>query len=364
MPAKMTQDRGGLFNYDSSLTRALIGIALILIVGTLGYRFIEGWSYLDGFYMTVITITTIGFKEVHELTPFYGRIFTLCIIFSGVGVVAYAIVTGSKMIVEGELTKILTRRRSMKAIEKLKDHFIICGFGRMGSFICDELAAREIPFVVVESKQATQDKIMQTGYYLSPGDATEEEVLLAAGIKNARGFVSVLDSDAANVYAVLTARELNQDLEIIARAGEEAAAKKLRRAGANRAISPYKIGGMRLVMSIIKPAVMSFLEVAMDHKQFDIELEEVMLNEQSSYCGKMLVDTDIRKELNLIIIAIKKKDGQMVFNPGPYTIIESDDTLIAMGERNQLAILEREASERNLNHSVKNAGSSAGKANI
>ncbi|MBI5252762.1 MAG: potassium channel protein [Desulfomonile tiedjei] len=351
----------GLFSYHHALVKALTGIALILTIGTLGYRFIEGWSYLDGFYMTVITITGIGFKEVHDPT-FYGRIFTLFIIFSGVGVVAYAIVTGSQMIIEGELTKILTRRRSMKAIEKLKDHFIICGFGRMGSFICDELHARQIPFVVVETKQDTQDKIMQIGYYLSPGDATEEEVLLAAGIRNAKGFVSVLDSDAANVYAVLTARELNQDLEIIARAGEEAAAKKLVRAGANRVISPYKIGGMRLVMSILKPAVMNFLEVAMDHKQYDIEIEEVGLHENSCYSGKRLVDTDIRKGLNLIIIAIKKKDGQMVFNPGPYTVMDADDTLIAMGEKKNLSVLEREASERAHNNNCKIDGSSSPKA--
>jgi voltage-gated potassium channel len=363
MLSKTIIERAPIFGFDHSLTKALAGIALILLIGTLGYHFIEGWSYLDGFYMTVITVTTIGFKEVHDPT-FYGRIFTLFIIFSGIGVVAYAAITGTKMIIEGELTKILSRRRSMKAIEKLNNHFVICGFGRMGSFICDQLNARQIPFVVVETRQEIQDKIMQAGYYLSPGDATEEEVLLAAGICNAKGFVSVLDSDAANVYAVLTARELNQDLEIIARAGEESAAKKLVRAGANRVISPYKIGGMRLVMSILKPAVMSFLEVAMDHRQFDIEIEEVRLHDKSCYCGKRLVDTDIRKELNLIIIAIKKEDGQMVFNPGPYTVIEANDTLIAMGEKKTLSVLEREASENSLNNNCKLDDTSWTKADI
>lgn len=364
MPSRtMKSEPIGLFSFHNPLVKAVIGVALILTVGTLGYRFIEGWSYLDGFYMTVITITGVGFKEVHDPTDF-GRIFTLFIIFSGVGVVAYVVVTGSQMLIEGELTKILTRRRSMKAIEKLKGHFIICGFGRMGSFICDELHARDIPFVVVESKQDTQDRIMQAGYYLSPGDATEEEVLLAAGIEKAKGFVSVLDSDAANVYAVLTARELNQDLEIIARAGEEAAAKKLLRAGANRVISPYKIGGMRLVMGILKPAVMNFLEVAMDHKQYDIEIEEVRLHQNSGYCGKRLVDTDIRKELNLIIIAIIKQNREMVFNPGPYTVIEANDTLIAMGEKQNLSVLEREASPNALGNNSKSDKGPVAKANI
>ncbi len=292
--------------------------------------------------MTVITVTTIGFKEVHDLT-IYGQLFTIFIIFSGIGMVGYVVVTGTAMVIGGELNKVLTRRLSMKAIKKIKDHFIICGFGRMGSFICEELHMRGIPFVVVESRPEIQDKIVQAGYLLSPGDATEEETLLNAGIKDAKGLVSVLDSDASNVYVVLTSRELNPDLDVIARAGEESAHKKLGRAGASRVISPYKIGGMRMVMGILKPEVMNFLEVAMDHRKFDIELEEVRVADGSYYAGKNLIDTDIRRELNLIIIAIKKKDGQMVFNPGPATIIDGGDTLIAMGEQNNLGELEKKA---------------------
>ncbi|HMK36330.1 MAG TPA: potassium channel protein [Desulfomonilaceae bacterium] len=329
-------------DYGPKLYRALVSIILVLAVGAAGYRLIEGWSWLDAFYMTVITITTIGFKEVHDLSV-HGQIFTLFIIFSGIGVVYYAFLTSTTLVVEGEIKKILTRRRSMKAIQKLRDHFIICGFGRMGSFICEQFHARGIPFVVVEHKQELQDKIAHAGYFLSPGDATEEDVLRAAGIEHARGLVSVLDSDAANVYAVLTARELNRDFAIIARAGEETADKKLRRAGATRVISPYKIGGMRLVMGILKPALMSFLEVAMDYKKFDIEIEEIAVGRDSTYSGKKLIDTDIRKDLDLIIIAVKKRDGQMVFNPGPDTVVEDDDTLLAMGKRKDLEILERMA---------------------
>jgi voltage-gated potassium channel len=322
--------------------KAAVGIALVLIVGTVGYKLIEGWTWLEGFYMTVITVTTIGFKEVHDLS-IYGQLFTILIIFTGFGMVAYAAVTGASMLIEGELNKALTRRRSMKAIKKIKDHFIICGFGRMGSFICEELHMRGIPFVVVENRPEIQDKIVQEGFLLSPGDATEEETLLNAGIKDAKGLVSVLDSDASNVYVVLTAKELNQDLDVIARAGEESAHKKLARAGASRVISPYKIGGMRMVMGILKPEVMNFFEVAMDHRQFDIELEEIRVSDGSYYDGKKLIETDIRRELNLIIIAIKKKDGQMVFNPGPATIINGQDTLIAMGKRNDLGQLEKKA---------------------
>lgn len=329
-------------NPPRALLRACAGIAIILVVGSFGYSFIEGWSVLDGFYMTVITITTIGFKEVHDLSP-NGIIFTIFVIAGGIGTVTYALLTGTRMVIEGELNNILTRRRSMKAIGKIRDHFIVCGFGRMGCFVCNQLQERNIPFVVVENRHDIQDAVIQTGFLLSPGDATKEEVLVAAGIANARGLVSLLDSDAANVYTVLTARQLNPDLEIIARAIEEAAEKKLHWAGASRVISPYRIGGMRLVMGILKPKVMSFLEIAMDHKELNIEIEEVQLADGSPYGGKKLIETDIRKELNLIIIAIIKKDGFMVFNPGPNTEIDDHDTLIAMGERGNLAIFAQKA---------------------
>lgn len=324
------------------IIKALIGIGLVLFLGTAGYRLIEGWPLLDGFYMTVITITTIGFKEVHELT-LPGKIFTLFIIFTGIGVVGYTVFAGTQLVVEGEINKILTRRRSMKAIEKLRNHFIICGFGRMGSFVCEQLHARGIPFVVVENKVEVQDKVVQAGHYLAPGDATEEHVLLTASIKSARGLVSVLNSDASNVYVVLTARELNPDLEIIARAAEESAQSRLMRAGATRVVSPYQIGGMRMVMGIVKPTVMDFLQVAMDHKKMDVDLAEVRVAENSAYSGKKLIDTDLRKELNLIIIAIKKSDGRMEFNPGPNTVIHDNDTLIAMGKAKDLEVFEKES---------------------
>lgn len=329
-------------SHTDTLLKAMVGITIVLVLGTVGYVVIEGWSVLDSLYMTVITITTIGFGEVHPLSN-EGRIFTLVLILGGIGVVAYAFITGTRMFIEGELKEILTRRRSMKALERVRDHFIICGFGRMGSFICHQLHDRGIPFVVVEGKPEVQDKVIEAGYFLSPGDATEEEVLLKAGIGKARGLVSVLNSDASNVYVVLTARVLHPDLEIIARAADEGAHKKLMVAGASRVISPYHIGAMRMVMSIIKPAVMGFLEVAMDQKEFDIELEEIKVAENSEYSGKRLVDTDIRRELNLIIIAVKKLDGHMVFNPGPSTVIEDNDILIAMGERNSLAKFEQAA---------------------
>jgi voltage-gated potassium channel len=265
-----------------------------------------------------------------------------------VGMVGYALVTGTRFVVEGEMNKIITRRRHMRAIHRIRDHFIVCGFGRMGSFICHELHERGLPFVVVEQDPETQQKIIDLGYLMAPGDATEEEILLNAGIENARGLVAVLDRDADNVYAVLTAREVNSSLEIIARAADESAHKKLLRAGASRVISPYQIGGMRMLMSILQPTVTSFLEVVMDHRQLNIGIEEVRLGEHSAYDGKKLAETDIRKSLNLIVIAVRRVDGTMVFNPGSETVLNSHDTLIAMGQQEKLARFRKEANMENL----------------
>ena len=324
------------------LWRTCIAMVAVLAMGTFGYHYLEGWSLFDGFYMTIITITTIGFGEIHPL-GFHGRIFTVFLVLIGMGVFFYALFTSSQLLIEGEVEKILTRRRSMKAVQRIKNHFVVCGFGRMGSFVCQQFHARGIPFVVVEIDPDVQDKVVQAGYLLVPGDATEEEVLLQANIMNASGLVALLNSDAANVYAVLTVADLNPRLQIVARAVEESAHKKLLHAGAHRVISPYQIGGFRIVIGILKPTVMSFLETALDNQQLGIELEEVQVARSSSYSGMRLADTDIRGELNLIIIAVKKHDGQMVFNPGPNTVIEDQDTLVAMGEQEHLDAFAKKA---------------------
>ena len=331
-----------MVSYAPALIKALLAIVFVLSLGTFGYQIVEGWPFLDSFYMTVITLTTVGFGEVRPLSN-EGRIFTIILIFLGVGVVTYAVLTGTRLIIEGQIYAFVTRRRFMKAVQRVRDHFIVCGFGRMGSYICQQLHERGIPFVVVEKDPKIQLKIVDLGYLMYAGDATEEESLIGAGIMNARGLVAVLDSDAENLYAVLSAREIRPDLEIIARAAEESAQKKLLRAGATRVISPYQIGGMRMLMSILKPTVMSFLEVVMDHTQLNVEIEEVQVAESSVYCEKRLAETDIRKDLDLIIIAIKKSDGSMVFNPGPDTTIECRDTLIAMGHPEMMVLFEKKA---------------------
>lgn len=329
-------------DYPVSLVKAFTAIMLVVVFGTVGYALLEGWPVLDAFYMTIITVTTIGYGEIHPLSDM-GRMLTVIIILSGLGVVGYAVVAGTRFVVEGEINEFFTRRRSVRTIKKMRDHYIVCGFGRMGSLICRQLAERGIPFAVVEKDSELQAMITDKGFPLSPGDATDETVLVSAGIENARGLVSVLDSDAANVYVVLTARELNPNLEIVARSGSAGAHKKLYRAGASRVIDPYKIGGLRLVMGMLKPEVMSFIEIAMDYKELGVEIEQVQVAASSAYAGRHLIETDIRRELDLIIVAIRKKGGKMVFNPGPQTLVEGDDTLITMGNRDKVAILREKA---------------------
>lgn len=329
--------------YSRQFRNTVIGIVLVIVLGTVGYRWIEGWSYLDSFYMTVITITTIGFGETHELSS-WGRIFTLAIIFMGIGLMGSAIVTGTKFVVDGEIQRLILRRKSMKAIKELTNHYIVCGFGRVGSFICDQFDALGIPFVVVEEDTKYTARIEKIGYLFHPGDATEESTLISAGVMNARGLVAALDSDAANVSVVLSANDLNSGLDIIARAAAFSARKKLLKAGADRVVCQYEVTGMRMLTGILHPEVADFLQMATDYRELCIDLAQAQVSGCSDYCGKKILETHIRRDLNLIVLAIKKADGEMVFNPGAHTCVEENDILLAAGQRPNLDRLMAKAS--------------------
>jgi voltage-gated potassium channel len=325
-----------------TLTGVYVGLPAVVLVGSLGYWLIEGWPLFDSFYMTIITLTTIGYGEIHNLSD-TGRLFTLLLIFAGVGIVGYSAVAGTRFIVEGEIRDALSRRRQMKTIEKTSHHFVVCGYGRMGSIICSEFDAMGVPFVVVENDPGHYERIASLGYLAINGDATDESVLIQAGVNRAKGLVSVLNSDASNVYVVLSARELNPSVQITARAGDKGARKKLLRAGANQVVSPYRIGGTRMVMAALQPTITNFMDLVADRDFLDIEIEEIVVDEDSQYCDILLIETDIRRELNLIIVAIKRAGGFIVFNPGPKTAIHSGDTLVALGERTMLKKLAENA---------------------
>lgn len=324
--------------------RFIIAVGLVFLVasfGTSGYMLLEGWNFTDSLYMTVITLASVGFKEVHDLS-FFGRIFTIILIIGGVGTVAYALSTGAKIILEGELEEVYGRRRLEKRIQELKDHYIVCGYGRMGKIICRELKEKNIKFVVVEKqpdvRRDNDDLLVYTG------DATNDEILKELGIEKAKGLVSVLPTDAENLFVVLSARELNASLFIVARAGEEGSEKKLVRAGADKVVSPYHIGGLRIAHTVLKPAVVDFIEFATKSGNIDLQMEEVLISKESSLVGKSLDECGIGRELGIIIVAIKKPNGEMKFNPTFKSSIKSGDTLIALGESSKLKHLEVMAS--------------------
>lgn len=319
-----------------------ISLVILIILagsGTLGYVLIEGWPPLDAIYMTVITLGTIGFQEVHPLSD-QGRLFTMGLIVCGVSVLGYLVGSLAQIMFEGQFRRIIGRRRVEKKIMSLEGHYIICGFGRMGGLICRELAARPIPFVVIEKHPETHEKLHEEEYLHIRGDATEDETLLRAGIKKAKGLVSVVSSDTENVYITLTARGLNPDIYILARAGEEGSEIKLLRAGANKVISPYHIGGTRMAQAILRPNVVDFIEIATGREHLELQMEEIRIPDDSPYVSETLASSGFRKETGVIIVGIKKHSGKMVFNPDSHTRLETHDTLIVLGNPEAIAKME------------------------
>ncbi len=319
---------------SKSVILAIILFSIILSIGTIGYWLIQDWDLLDSLYMTIITITTVGFGEVSDLSV-TGKVFTIGLISGGVGMGAYIVGSLSRMMVEGEMRKILGRKKLENRIKALKNHYIICGCGRIGSLICKELSrsAKSISFVVIDKDPEVIEKIESENYLYVRGDSTEEEILIMAGIRKAKGLVAAVSSDSDNVYIILTARELNHDLFILARASDEGAERKLLRAGADKVISPYHIGGTRMAQAILRPAVADFIEFAVHDHTIELQLEEISVRKASKFMGVPLKDSRIRQDLDLIIVAIKKATGEMKFNPSPESKFELGDTVIALGEK-------------------------------
>lgn len=304
---------------------------LLVVIGTAGYMLIEGWPFLDSIYMTVTTVATVGFGEIHPLSN-AGRVFTLFLIVTGVSVFFYLVGSVAQFMFEGQIQRILGRKKVEKKIDALSGHYIICGFGRIGSMICRELAANHVRFVVIERDIDVLEGIDDDRYLWMKGDATQDDILTKAGIQRAAGLVSVVTSDSENVYITLTARGLNPNLYILARSGEEGTELKLKRAGANKVVSPYSIGGMRMAQSILRPNVVDFIEIATGSEHMDLQMEEVTMAASSSFCGETLVSSGFRKEIGVIIVGIKKADGQMIFNPSPQATVDAGDTLIILGD--------------------------------
>jgi len=303
----------------------------IFIMGTLGYHYIEGWSFVESLYTTVITLATVGYGDFHPQQTM-GRIFTIVLIIFGVGAMAYTIGMATEVMVEGQMKKAMGRGKLKKKIEKLAGHYIVCGYGRIGQIICKEFAAENIDFVVIDDDPETIQKIEEESFIYYHGGATEDKTLLETGIKKAKGIVCALPSDAQNLYVILTAKEFNPDIYILSRAEDETSERRLIRAGANRAISPYTVGGMRMAMAALRPAIVDFIEITTRRQSLELRMEELFVYDGSPILDKSLEESKIRKRYGLIIVAIKKASGQMIFNPDASYVIEKGDILITMGE--------------------------------
>jgi voltage-gated potassium channel len=321
---------------------AIALLVLIVVGGTLGYTAIERWSAWDAFYMTIITITTVGYGEVHPLSG-AGQVFTVLLLVSGVGAALYTFTLLATVVVEGGLPKRLQRRRHLRMLENVKDHFIVCGYGRIGSIVAHQFQRQGVPFVVIERDPERLQAAVEDGAIAVEADASREDVLKRVGIERARGLIAAVGTDAENVYAVLSARVMRPDLFIVGRAETEDATRKLMRAGANRVISPYQIGAMQIAQTALRPAVVDFVELATSSDNLDLMMEEVTIAKSSTLTDQSILQANLRQRYGIIVIGIQRQDRHMEFNPEPETAIRAGDKLVVLGRPDSLKRLEAEA---------------------
>ncbi|MFC2051754.1 potassium channel family protein, partial [Chloroflexota bacterium] len=302
-----------------------------------GYIVIEGWSFLDAMYMTIQTITTVGYNEVHTLTD-AGRIFSILLMFGGVGGALYALTGIIQYIVEGNVRTTWGRQRMKTKISQLKGHFILCGFGRVGEEIAHTFKEEGVPFVVIDNRPECIARLEQSGYFYLDGDATSDEALKEAGIERARGLVVAVGTDADSTYITLSARELRPDLFIAARANSEEVEKKLRRAGADRIVSPYSIGARRMAMLALRPTVVDFIDTVTRRRGPELQLENIVISSDSPLTGQTVEEARQCSKVN--VLAVSKRSGKLLSNPSGGETIVAGDSLIIMGTREQLASLE------------------------
>jgi len=316
-----------------------MALAVAILFGTIGFYLIEGWSLADSLYVTVQTLTTVGYGDVPPQSS-NGRLFAVVVMLIGAGGVALAVSTIVQSVVQSELVATFGQRRRSRRVHKLHHHYIICGSGRVGSHLVRDLVSANESFVVIEQDQARAAEFSQRGINVLVSDATLEETLREARVEHARGLAACLPDDADNVYVVLTARDLNPDLRIVARAAEEQAESKLLRAGANHVVAPTIIGGHRMALALTKPAVSEFMD-SITASELGLGFEQVEVDATSSLVGKDLRSTPIRAELDIVIVSIRRQSGEMIFNPAGDSQIDRGDILIAIGRGESLMALNK-----------------------
>lgn len=325
------------------MTLALFFLAGVIFSGSAGFHYLEGWTWFDGFYMTITTMSTVGYGEIHPLSH-AGKIFNSLLIMASVLVGGFAIATFTQALLEFEFGKLFGRSRMEREIEKLSGHYIVCGAGRVGRTVARELRARNQKCLVIERDPARAKWAEDEQFPVVVGNASSEEILKLAQIGRALGLVTAVSSDAENLYIVLTARGLRSDLRIIARASEDDATSKFLRAGASQVISPYSFVGHRIAQLLVSPNVLDFIDAAVGAERLDVEISEVQVRPQSALAGKILGDSVIRQQAGVIVLGLKSPGGAMHFNPAPETPIRPSDYLIVIGNDAQIKKLEALAS--------------------
>lgn len=340
----MTQANRRAWSWQYGPGLAVLLFLSVAVGGTLGYILIEGWPPWDAFYMTMITVTTVGYREVHPLS-LPGQAWTTVVLISGVSTLFYTASLVMAEVVEGEFHRRFETRRFNRMLDQLTNHFIICGYGRIGGVIAEEFRRQAIPFVVIDRDPDRVHAVIAGGAAAVEADASREDVLRRVGIDRARGLIAAVGTEAENVYTVLTARVLRPDLYIIARIESPEAEPKLKRAGADRVLSPYQLGGVQMAATALRPAVVDFMRLATSSERIDLAAEQIEVG-SGRFAGRTIRDANLCQDFGVIVVAIQRKAGHMEFNPSPETPIAANDQLVVLGHPDQLKALEAAAGGR------------------
>ncbi len=324
------------------LTLAMVLLAVVIAAGTVGYVLIEGWSAWDAFYMTIISVSTVGYREVHELSR-AGQVFTSLLLIIGVGAAFYAFTLVAAGIIESRVHPRVRERRRARMIDQLTDHFILCGAGRIGLIIAEEFRRQHVPFVVIDRDPGAVQTVLERGDLAVEADASREGMLERLRIDTARGLIAALGSDAENVYTILTARGLRPNLFIIARADSDDARRKMLRAGADRVVSPYQIGAVQMAQTALRPTVVDFVELATSSEHLDLTMEQVSIGSSSELSSRTILEANLRQRFGVIVVGIRRGDGQMDFNPPSDAVMRAGDQLVVLGRPEELKGLETAA---------------------
>jgi len=322
------------------ILRVVAALAATLATGTLGFRFIAKFPWLDAVYMAVMTMTTVGYGEIHPLNE-QARLFNTFYMLLSVSMLLLALGVMTQAIIEAQLGNVLEKRRTRRMIEHLKDHYIICGFGRVGRGAALELRQSEMPFVIIDKREERVEYAMRQGYLACLGDSTRDETLKEVHVERAAGLIGALATDADNLFAVISAKTLNPKIRVSVRAAEEEAERKMRQVGADSVFAPYVMTGTRLAQALLRPHVHQFLDFATTSLGLNVKIEQLQVGPQCELVDRTLAETRIRSELKAIVLAIRRSDGSMEFNPAADSVIRAGDYLIVMGEPEPLRQLER-----------------------